>query len=98
MFFGGTSGAASARKMAISELARGLVSAVGRPIVDRTGLSGEFDIDLIYQSDLVAGGSRLQTQAPPLTTALRDQLGLRLESGRGPIDVVIDVLQRPADN
>jgi uncharacterized protein (TIGR03435 family) len=98
MFFAGTSGAVSARKMLIGELARGLTLAAGRPVVDRTGLTGEFDIDLIYQSDLVAGGGP-RFEAPPLPTALRDQLGLKLESGRGPIDVVvIDAVQRPADN
>jgi uncharacterized protein (TIGR03435 family) len=98
MFFAGTSGAVSARKMLIGELARGLTLAAGRPVVDRTGLSGEFDIDLTYQSDLVAGGGP-RFDAPPLPTALRDQLGLKLESGRGPIDVVvIDTVQQPADN
>jgi uncharacterized protein (TIGR03435 family) len=98
MFFAGTSGAVSARKMLIGELARGLTFPAGRPVVDRTGLTGEFDIDLLYQSDLVAGGGP-RFEAPPLTTALRDQLGLKLESGRGPIDVVvIDAVQRPADN
>jgi uncharacterized protein (TIGR03435 family) len=98
MFFAGTSGAVSARKMTISELARGLTLAAGRPIVDQTRLTGEFDIDLVYQSDLVAGGA-VRFDAPPLPTALRDQLGLKLESGRGPVDVVvIDAVQRPADN
>jgi uncharacterized protein (TIGR03435 family) len=98
MFFAGTSGAVSARKMLIGELARGLTLAAGRPVVDRSGLTGEFDIDLIYQSDLVAGGGP-RFDAPPLPTALRDQLGLKLEPGRGPIDVVvIDAVQQPADN
>lgn len=74
---------------------------VGRIVQDRTGLSGDFDLELSWtpaaarreQSD----GS--QSAAPSLFTALDEQLGLKLEPSRGPVEVlVIDSVERPAPN
>ena len=65
-------------------------SVVGRRIVDETGLAGEFDINLEW-----ARGPN-DTTRPGVFTALQEQLGLRLESSRGPVNVlVIDSISRP---
>jgi uncharacterized protein (TIGR03435 family) len=64
-----------------------------RPIVDRTGLAGEFDFELRWTPD---GQVTSDSAAPTLATALREQLGLRLAPGRGQVDVVvIESARRP---
>jgi len=74
-----------------------LASAVDRPIVDRTGLTGLFDIDLHWVADPTAVAAT--TDAPDIFTALQEQLGLKLEPTTGPVDViVIDHVERPTEN
>jgi uncharacterized protein (TIGR03435 family) len=91
----------SSRAVTMEALASMLAYAVERPIVNETGLAGEFDVDLTY-SELGAAASPTAppvTAAPSLFTALEEQLGVKLESGRGPVNVVvIDRVERPAEN
>jgi uncharacterized protein (TIGR03435 family) len=77
----------------------------GRPIVDKTGLSGQFDLSLEWNPDITRAlegvgdaPSVSELEAPPvLSTALREQLGLKLESDTAVMDVlVIDSVERPA--
>jgi uncharacterized protein (TIGR03435 family) len=66
-------------------------------VLDRTGLSGVFNFTL----DFVPDGSPIDTSQnlPTLQTALREQLGLKLEPARGAVEVlVIDQVERPTDN
>ncbi|HVG54849.1 MAG TPA: TIGR03435 family protein [Vicinamibacterales bacterium] len=75
------------------ELALGLEGIVERRVVDATGLTGNFDITVQWTPGLntVAAGDAIS-----VFTALQDQLGLKLESARGPVDVlVVDSVQRP---
>lgn len=68
-----------------------LLTAVGGhgPGVDKTGLTGEFDFQLSWDDD--AG--------PALSTALREQLGLRMEPGKVPVSIfVVDSAAKPSDN
>ena len=78
-----------------------LAGALGRPVVDNTGLTGRFDIDFRAappQAGPGAAGSPL-AELPSLFTAVEDQLGLKLVQGRAPIEVlVIDRLEMPTDN
>jgi uncharacterized protein (TIGR03435 family) len=73
-----------------------------RPIVDRTGLSGAFNIQLVFTREApeALGMSQLSdTAAPNLLTALQQQLGLKLEPTRAPVDVlVIDHAEMPSEN
>jgi uncharacterized protein (TIGR03435 family) len=72
---------------------------VQRPVFDRTGLSGRFDIDLTYLPELESINGRPASEnpslpaqilgAPSIFTALQEQLGLKLESSRGPVDVLV---------
>lgn len=95
-------GATSARSLTMAAFANLLSFGVGRPVVDQTGLAGEFDIDLSYSPDLGTADSQTAppaNTAPSLFTALEEQLGLELESARGPVNVVvIDGAERPAEN
>jgi uncharacterized protein (TIGR03435 family) len=80
---------------AINGLPKLIASAVDRPIIDRTGLSGNFDIDLEFA--LVAGND--VSPAPAIYTALQEQLGLKLEPSRDVIPVlVIDHVEPPTPN
>jgi uncharacterized protein (TIGR03435 family) len=72
-------------------LARTLAGIVDRLVVDKTGLAGSFDGDLTWTPD-----PNVDTSGPSIFTALQEQLGLKLESARGPIEVlVIDGAELP---
>ncbi len=65
---------------------------VGRPVVDKTGLKGLFEFRLDYS--VTPNEDR-----PNIFSALQDQLGLRLEPSKGPVEfVVIDQLEKPSEN
>jgi uncharacterized protein (TIGR03435 family) len=77
-----------------SIVSREIASALGERMVDRTGLSGLFDFELAYATrGLSATGG---DSALDVFGAVRQQLGLKLESGRAPFEViVIDSVERP---
>jgi uncharacterized protein (TIGR03435 family) len=82
-------------------LAGNLSPFLDRTVVDRTGIAVPIDYDLAWTPELPAdpnAGARPLTNAgPSLFTALQEQLGLKLESSRGAVDVlVIDHVERPA--
>jgi hypothetical protein len=85
------------RGTSISRLARVLQDRAGRVIVDKTGLGGAYDVEFETELPSMSG----PTTTPPreslsLFTVLEEQLGLKLESERGPVDVlVIDHVERP---
>jgi uncharacterized protein (TIGR03435 family) len=69
---------------------------MGRPVVDRTGLSGRWDFYLEYAPTPITAGATADSNHPDLFTAMQEQLGLKLESTQGPVQVfVIDRLERP---
>jgi len=97
----------TARGMTMSGLARLLAGRAGRPGIDRTGLDGFYDLELEWSSDLglrrapldAAGAAELSADGLSLFTAVQEQLGLRLEAGRGPVDVIIiDRAEPPTPN
>lgn len=98
-------GSLQGNAVTIAVLARFLAAeGAGREVADRTGLSGTFDVDLLYLPEHPVGGIPPERLAldprfqgrPALTTALREQLGLKLEAARGPVEVlIIDSAERP---
>jgi len=71
--------------------ANGLSQTVGRAVVDRTGLTGNWAFELTYAPELSP-----DSDAPSLFTAIQEQLGLKLEATKGPVDVlVVDRVERP---
>jgi uncharacterized protein (TIGR03435 family) len=72
-----------------------ITTRLGRPVVDRTGLTGLFDVDLKFRAPTAPADS----DEPDLVTAVEEQLGIRLESTRGPVEVTIfDRIERPTPN
>jgi uncharacterized protein (TIGR03435 family) len=67
-----------------------------RPVVDRTGMAGGYSFDLPFAPQEATPGD---TSAASLFTALQEQLGLRLEDSRAPVEVlVVDRMERPSEN
>jgi uncharacterized protein (TIGR03435 family) len=100
-------GRLNAGGMPMSNLATALAPQVGRIVLDKTELTGNYDFELIYAPEALGGvgappllnGGQVQVDpnAPNLFTALQEQLGLKLDSQRGPVDVVvIDRIEVPA--
>lgn len=94
-----------ARNATMAEFVELLQRAVlDRPVVDRTGLTGKFDFDLEWAPDETQFGGEVPVaptgaSAPPFFTAIQQQLGLRLEATRGPVEaLVVDKAARPSAN
>ena len=86
-------------KRFVSTLQRAILD---RPVLDNTGLLGNYDFDLEWTYDDTQFGGNLPPLAaqtsgkPDFLVALQEQLGLKLESSRAPIDtIIVDSLQRP---
>jgi uncharacterized protein (TIGR03435 family) len=88
----------------LSWLAAAIARVVGRPVVDRTGLTGTFEIDLTWTPDPLPPPPPpgappfppIDPLGPSIFVALSEQLGLRLEPERALVDVVvIDQMERP---
>ena len=81
----------------MSDLAAALSDEVHRKVIDKTGLSGHADITLKWSDDVAAqqGGPNVVS----IFTAVEEQLGLKLQSSRGPVDtLVIDHAEMPSAN
>jgi uncharacterized protein (TIGR03435 family) len=94
-----------AHNVTMQEFASVLQRAIlDRPVVDKTGLSGRYDFNLEWTPDESQFGGQLppgapDTARPGLFAAMQQQLGLRIEAARGPLEgLVIDRLDRPSEN
>jgi uncharacterized protein (TIGR03435 family) len=104
-------------EVAMPEFIRILSMVLGRPVIDRTGFTGTFDLRLDFTPDeAVAGlprsagprgtsdpdsapGAVDPGSPPPIFAAIQEKLGLKLESVKGPVEVlVIDHVERPSQN
>lgn len=86
-------------------LTQGPLGRERRPVIDRTGLSGFYDFALSFLPELPPGFDMEKlppgmADRPPLFVALKEQLGLRLEAQKGPVDfyVIDHVERRPSTN
>lgn len=89
-------------------LARSLRPYIDRPIADHTGLTGGYDFSVAFTMEppesmhegmLGHDGKPIDFSGPKISDALRQQLGLRLEPGKGPLDVfVIERAEKPGAN
>ena len=91
--------------VAMADFAHNIRPFVERPVVNRTGLTGVYDLDLKWTPEQGPPGPDGTAEQPQpssdggsLYTAVQEQLGLKLDAQRGPVEVlVIDSVQRPMD-
>ena len=104
-------GKVTAQAVPVARLAQSLTQMLGRPVLDKTELTGVYDFKLQFTPDdrlQPPSGSppnlrlpvpQADSNAPSLFDALQEQLGLKLESGKGPGEViVIDHVEGPSGN
>lgn len=96
--------------IAMAPLVNALAQQLGRPVIDKTGLTGLFDFTLQwtpgaeqvpgpFAGDPAAAPPPPVDSGPSIFSALQEQLGLKLESTKGPVEVVvIDSAQKPSEN
>jgi bla regulator protein BlaR1 len=105
------SGALYFKNGGTAALASWLSQNLGRVVVDKTGFKGEYDFTLEWTPEAGQGGAEsmglppeaprphVETAGPSIFTALQEQLGLRLVSEKGPVEIlVIDRVERPSAN
>ena len=95
-------GSYTGQQVTVLDLLNMLKGPTGRPVIDKTGLTGEYDISLHWAPDLGAsspGPAPPDDTLPSIYTALEDQLGLKLEPTKGTIPtIVIDHIEKPSEN
>jgi uncharacterized protein (TIGR03435 family) len=93
-------------------VAQMLAQQLGRPVTDKTGIEGKFDVEMHWTPEPGQGGGPFgggppppdavassDTSGPSLFTAVQEQLGLKLESQKGPVEMlVIDSVSKPTEN
>jgi uncharacterized protein (TIGR03435 family) len=93
--------------MNLASLVNALSQQLGRPVVDKTGLTGNYDFKLEWTPELgqplgpkeTPESVSVDSSGPTLFTALQEQLGLKLESTKGPVEIlVIDRVEKPTEN
>jgi uncharacterized protein (TIGR03435 family) len=92
-------------KVSIAQMTQALAFIVGRTVTDRTGLKGIYDIDVRWSADELgqepgASAPTPDSSGPSLFSALQEQLRLKLEAQKGPVDfIVVDHAEKvPAEN
>jgi uncharacterized protein (TIGR03435 family) len=100
-------GLANASAQPIAQIVQFLAQFTGRPVYDKTGLTGVYDFDLKWTPEPGAGGPfgppppgaqppAADPDAPNIYTAVQEQLGLKLENAKGPVEVtIVDRIERP---
>ena len=87
-------GRMKAMMVSMSGLALTLSGTLGRPVIDRTNLQGMYDFQLEFAPENIADSDR-----PSINTALQEQLGLKLGTSKGPVQlIVIDRAELPTAN
>ena len=93
-----TPGRTKGYRLTTEQLAGSLSFFLQRPVVDKTGLTAKYDIELEWTPE----ATLMQTQdagPPSIFAALQEQLGLKLKSAKGPVRVlVVDHVTRPSEN
>jgi uncharacterized protein (TIGR03435 family) len=94
-----------AKRASLESIAQGLAEITRHPVHNETGLQGFYDFEMKWTPDAAAAAPDsaeprpAETAGPTLFTALQEQLGLKLESKKGPVEIlVIDRAGRPSGN
>jgi uncharacterized protein (TIGR03435 family) len=86
----------AAHDISMTDLASSLTNQVHRTVIDKTGLAGKYDLGMKWTGDDSATQSDV---GPSIFTALQEQLGLKLQSAKGPVEtLVVDSVEMPSEN
>jgi uncharacterized protein (TIGR03435 family) len=101
-------------KVPLKMLVQQLAQQLGRPVVDKTGLTGDYDFTLTWTPQPGEGGAMFagpggpggpegpppsDPDGPSIFAAIQEQLGLKLESDKGPVEIlVLDQVEKPTEN
>jgi uncharacterized protein (TIGR03435 family) len=101
----------TAGRIKMDQFINGLSNILGRPVIDKTGYTGTFDVQLQFSPEGTAFANGLpglppgvnlpppDTSLPSIFTVVQEQFGLKLESQKGPGEMlVIDHAERPSEN
>jgi len=100
-------GQVDGQQISMQTLADVLSRVSGRPILDKTGLTGIYDVKLEWTPDVTDGPIKVNPAEPPpsdpsgpsLFTAIQEQLGLKLDAQKAPVDVyIIERVEKPSEN
>lgn len=106
-------GEANLQGTTVAGLAQFLGQQLGRPVTDKTGITGNFDVKMNWTPEPGQGGgpfggggppppeavASTDTSGPSIFTAIQEQLGLKLETQKGPVEImVIDSAAKPTEN
>ena len=90
------------RRASMTELAESLARSLQCPVVDRTGIAGTFDFNVAFSKETENPGGETASgpaRAPSLPIAIQEQLGLKLQAGKAPAQIlVIDHIEQPTGN
>jgi uncharacterized protein (TIGR03435 family) len=82
--------------MPLDSVANSLSNETGRIVIDKTGLTGNYDLTLKWTPEQQRTAD---DSGPSVFTALEEQLGLKLVPAKGPVDtIVVDHIERPSEN
>lgn len=96
MFTDATGSIIQGGAVSLANLAGALGGSAGRIVVDRTGLTGTYDLDLRFARMGLQAAPAPDSNLPTLFAAIQEQLGLKLESTTGPVEfLVVDGAERP---
>jgi uncharacterized protein (TIGR03435 family) len=89
----------TAERWSMERMADFLASQLNQPVADETKVEGIFNLTLEWAPDDLRARSSDPSQAPSIFTAIQEQLGLRLEPRRVPVEmIVVDSVERPTEN
>lgn len=90
----------NAKQVTMPAVAMAFSHLLGRTVMDKTNLAGEFDAQMTFAPPgSVPNGAAIDPTLPDIFTAVREQLGLKLDPSNGPVEVlVIDHVERPSEN
>ncbi len=84
----------SGQKASMPAFVEQLSRFLGRPVIDRTGIHAEYDYRLEFAADDAPTNA-----APSIFVAIQEQLGLKLEAAKGPVEMlIIDHAEKPSEN
>jgi uncharacterized protein (TIGR03435 family) len=88
------------RNATMSDIVNAFSRSFDRPVADETGLTGRFDLTIEWAPESPDGGAQADpNRLPTFSEAFRDQLGMKLESAKGPLEIpIIDHVEMPSEN